>query len=135
MYVQNKTSKPIGLGATIIVPDQVGELPEGFSENHPTVKYYIAKGWLAPTAEVAEPPVEPEVPDATEEPPEPPKPEPPPTPPETPEPPDVERIIAGLARANKAQLMEKCGELGIECSEEETNDALKGKIADKLRAE
>ena len=46
MKVKNLTVKPMGFGATIILPDEVGTLPQGYGKDHPTVKYYISRNWI-----------------------------------------------------------------------------------------
>lgn len=46
MKVKNLTVKPIGFGATIILPDDVGTLPPGYDKDHPTVKYYFSRKWI-----------------------------------------------------------------------------------------
>ncbi len=46
MKVKNLTVKPMGFGATIILPDEVGVLPQGYGEDHPTVKYYLSRNWI-----------------------------------------------------------------------------------------
>ena len=46
MFVKNTGQKCIGLGDVTILPDETKELPKGYGENHPTVKFYLAKGWL-----------------------------------------------------------------------------------------
>jgi len=48
MFVKNTGQKCIGLGDVTILPDETKELPKGYGENHPTVKFYLAKGWLIP---------------------------------------------------------------------------------------
>ena len=48
MFVKNTGQKCIGLGAVTILPDETKELPVGYSEKHPTVKFYLAKGWPIP---------------------------------------------------------------------------------------
>ena len=46
MFVKNTGAKIIGFGTEYLVPGDSGELPKGYGETHPTIKYYIAKGWL-----------------------------------------------------------------------------------------
>lgn len=46
MKVKNLTVKPMGFGATIILPDAVGTLPQGYGKDHPTVKYYLSRNWI-----------------------------------------------------------------------------------------
>lgn len=46
MKVKNLTVKPMGFGATIILPDEVGTLPQGYGKDHPTVKYYLSRNWI-----------------------------------------------------------------------------------------
>ena len=47
MKIKNLTVKPIGFGSTIILPDETGTLPSGYGKNHPTVKYYLSRKWIA----------------------------------------------------------------------------------------
>lgn len=46
MKVKNLTVKPMGFGSTIILPDEVGTLPQGYDKDHPTVKYYLSRNWI-----------------------------------------------------------------------------------------
>lgn len=46
MKVKNLTVKPMGFGSTIILPDDVGTLPQGYDQDHPTVKYYLSRNWI-----------------------------------------------------------------------------------------
>lgn len=46
MKVKNLTVKPMGFGSTIILPDDVGALPQGYDQDHPTVKYYLSRNWI-----------------------------------------------------------------------------------------
>lgn len=46
MKVKNLTVKPIGFGSTIILPDDVGTLPQDYGKDHPTVKYYFSRKWI-----------------------------------------------------------------------------------------
>ena len=47
MFAKNTGKKIIGFGDLILLPDEVSKLPNGYDENHPTVKFYISKGLLA----------------------------------------------------------------------------------------
>jgi len=114
MNYKNATTKPIGFGKDAILPDESAPLPPGYGPSHPVVKFYIAKGWLVPdnqAAAQAQP--EPAAPANSNA---------------------LTAEIAAVNKANKAELLEKCGELGIQCSEVETNDALRKKIIDRLKA-
>lgn len=46
MKIKNLTIKPIGFGSTVILPDEIGTLPQGYGKNHPTVKYYLSRKWI-----------------------------------------------------------------------------------------
>lgn len=46
MKVKNLTVKPMGFGSTIILPDDVGTLPQDYGKDHPTVKYYLSRNWI-----------------------------------------------------------------------------------------
>ena len=45
--VTNTGSKTIGLGGQPIHPNDTATLPEGFGLEHPTVDFFIRRGWLA----------------------------------------------------------------------------------------
>jgi hypothetical protein len=47
MKVKNISGKVVGFGNTHILPGEVGELPQGYSESHPVVKFYLEKKFLA----------------------------------------------------------------------------------------
>lgn len=47
MKIRNLTPKPIGFGSVVILPDQTGETPKGYDRDHPTVKYYLSRKWIA----------------------------------------------------------------------------------------
>lgn len=48
MKVRNNYSTHLGLGERRVLPDEVIDLSTlpGYDENHPVVKWYIARGWL-----------------------------------------------------------------------------------------
>ena len=46
MLAKNTGAKVIGFGSLILLPGETHELPEGFDTNHPTVKYYLSKGFI-----------------------------------------------------------------------------------------
>jgi len=46
LKVKNTGPKVIGFGAMHILPGEVKELPPGFGADHPTVKFFIDRGWL-----------------------------------------------------------------------------------------
>jgi hypothetical protein len=39
-----------------MLPDNISELPEGFGPQHPTVKFFLGKGWLVPVDKDAKAP-------------------------------------------------------------------------------
>ena len=47
LKVKNTSPKTIGLGGHPIQPNEVATLPEGFGLEHPTVDFFIRRGWLA----------------------------------------------------------------------------------------
>ena len=53
MQVKNIHRKVIGFGTIYILPGETGELPSGYSAEHPIVKFYFKKKWLAKAAVVA----------------------------------------------------------------------------------
>ncbi|GHU52697.1 hypothetical protein AGMMS49975_09040 [Clostridia bacterium] len=46
MRVKNKYTSHIGFGTIRILPGETAELPRGYGADHPTVKFYISRGWL-----------------------------------------------------------------------------------------
>ena len=57
MFVKNTGAKAMGFGSLILLPNESAELPKGFEATHPTVAFYIRKGFL--TVVNAEPAAEP----------------------------------------------------------------------------
>ena len=51
MLVKNTGQKTIGFGALVLPPDAVDTLPTGFDAKHPTVQFYLSKGWLTEVKE------------------------------------------------------------------------------------
>lgn len=54
MRVTNKYSSHIGLGELRVLPGETVELPKGYDENHPVVKYYLSRGWFVPADSTGE---------------------------------------------------------------------------------
>ena len=50
LTVTNTGPKTIGFGAERILPGETRELPAGFGEGHPTVRFFMDRGWLAKTS-------------------------------------------------------------------------------------
>ena len=44
--VMNTSPKIIGLGGLIIQPNEIVDLPEDFGLEHPTVAFFVNRGWL-----------------------------------------------------------------------------------------
>jgi len=53
MLAHNKGDKIIGFGKFALLPGETGELPQGYSDKHPVVAFYISKGYLVMTTEKA----------------------------------------------------------------------------------
>ena len=51
LTVKNISTKIIGFGIEHILPDQTVTLPKEYNENHPTIKFYLDRGWLAKSSE------------------------------------------------------------------------------------
>jgi hypothetical protein len=136
MFVQNTSAKPIGFVGGFIMPGKTGELPKGYGENHPTIQFYLKKGWLTKIdALPADTPAEQEAPAKA---------------PELTEEEKAEREAMKLAmikeaelqkqikergKMNKEKLCAKADELGIDFAETDTNAVLIEKITAGLRAE
>lgn len=131
MFVKNTGDKTIGFGTLILLPGDSNELPAGYDQKHPTVKFYIQRGWLTPTVTESQTPV---VTEPTEE----------------------ERLAAeeqarkdaeaqtaadlaakikALSTLNLEPLRALATELGIEFTPTDTKDVLKQKITEKYQAE
>jgi hypothetical protein len=143
MFAKNTGPKVIGFGSLILAPGESNELPEGFDQRHPTIRFYIEKGWLTPPFSGSE--QEAAAPQST--------------PGETTE--EEERVererlaaeeqARKVAEAQKAeefaaklkalavmklvQLQEEAKSLGIEFEESDTKQVLAQKIIDKYQAE
>ena len=129
MFVKNTGQKCIGLGDVTILPDETKELPKGYGENHPTVKFYLAKGWLtkaeasaaaeskkggkAKLTDEEKAAVEASKQKAAE----------------------LKKNLKEVAGMNLEQLRAKATELGIEFAELDAEAALVEKITAKLQAE
>jgi len=46
MFAVNTSQKVIGFGPIAVLPGSMAELPYPYTAEHPTVKYYISKGWI-----------------------------------------------------------------------------------------
>lgn len=125
MFVKNTSEKTIGFGSLILLPGASDTLPTGFDEKHPTVKFYIERGWLTPT-----------IAPATQE-----------TPPNSPpalsdeekaaqdKAAELDKKIKALNSMNLDPLRTLATELGIEFTPTDTKDTLKQKITEKYQAE
>ena len=51
LTVKNTSPKIIGFGIEHILPGEVKTLPEVYSETHPTIKFYLDRGWLTKASE------------------------------------------------------------------------------------
>ena len=51
LTVKNTSPKIIGFGIEHILPGEVKTLPEAYSEAHPTIKFYLDRGWLTKASE------------------------------------------------------------------------------------
>ena len=145
MTVKNKTNKPIGFGNLVLLPDNIGTLPEGFGADHPTVKFYISKKWLevvkgkaaksAAPAKDDDPPVDPFKveddddtsdgdDDLTDE-----------EKAEAQRKADLGAKIEAVAKMNREPLREEATALGIEWEDADTVAVLRQKITARLQAE
>ena len=134
MFVKNTCKKAIGFGDLVLLPDESGQLPKGYDENHELVKFYIAKGWLEKAkGKKTEPtPTTTQEPELTEE--------------------EkavieaaekaaaektaaIEAEIKEIEKMNLAPLQEKATELGIEWVAADTKAVLIEKITAKLKEE
>jgi len=137
MKVKNTGKKVIGFGSLVLPPDAVAELPAGYDPSHPTVRFYIDKGWLAPCGEAV--PVDPadakvDLPDVagdsanatalTGEEKE-----------AAQKKANVEEKIKSLSQLNLEQLRGEAFALGVDCVETDTKKAIAQKIAEKLKAD
>ena len=46
MKVMNTSPKVIGFGKKHLVQNEIGDLPNDFGPDHPTVKYFLRRGWI-----------------------------------------------------------------------------------------
>ena len=122
MFAKNTGKKVIGFGGLIILPDETKELPLGYDEKHPTVKFYLSQGFIAKADGI---PTETGVDDAGQ------------TDEEKAAQKQAERDnqIKELAKLNLEPLREKAIELGVVIEEADTKAALIDKITAKLQAE
>ena len=51
LTVKNTSPKIIGFGIEHILPGEVKTLPEGYNDTHPTIKFYLDRGWLTKASE------------------------------------------------------------------------------------
>jgi len=51
MKVTNTGPKILGFGLLHIAPGETKELPAGFGAEHPTVKFFLGRGWLTQTSD------------------------------------------------------------------------------------
>ena len=112
MLVKNTGKKCIGFGSLILTPDAVGELPEGYSAEHPTVKFYIDKKWLEEVKEDSTAPITP--PDENK---------------------SADAKIKSLNRLNLELLRNEADTLGIEWADDNTKAQIIAKITEKLSSE
>jgi hypothetical protein len=136
MFVKNTGPKVIGFGDVILIPGDSGELPDGFDQQHPTVQFYIGKGWITPTLPGAalSTPQEPPHTEPTEE--EKARAEEERLAAEEQSKKDAEaQKIKGLARMSLSQLQDEAKSLGIEFAETDTKAILTQKITDVYQVE
>jgi len=124
MRVKNTGKKVIGFGSLVLPPDDVAELPEGYGPSHPTVRFYIDKGWLAPCGEAV--PVDSadakvDLADVAGN--------------SAQKEANVEEKIKSLSQMNLEQLRGEAFALGVDCTETDTKKAIAQKIAEKLKAD
>ena len=128
MLVKNTGKRVLGFGSVTMQPDEIKELPDGYGAKHPTVKFYLAKGWLvqaeAPAAAASKKSaltdeekaaVEASKQAAKKE-------------------AELKKILKDVAKMNLDQLRAKAGELGIEIADSDAETALVEKITAKLSA-
>jgi len=121
MLVKNIGKKCIGFGSLVLPPDAVGTLPAGYGSEHPTVKFYISKKWLAPVngeTKPAEPPALTEEEKAASQ-----------------KKAEIEEKIRSLSRMNLEQLRGEAFALGVNFVETDTKNMITQKITEKLQAE
>jgi len=110
MLVKNTSKKIIGFGNFVLLQNSTGELPVGYDETHPTIKYYLQKGWLkAVNVNTA---AEPKNEDS-----------------------DVDKKIKEIAKMNLESLRAETTALGVEFTEADTRAILIDKITAKLKTE
>ena len=146
MLVKNNGQKIIGFGSVHILPGETKMLPEGYDESHPTVAYYLLRGYLVkvdasrPPAQDVKVPDNPGVPGS-----------------DTGDPnaktdpggveltdeekaaaakiAEIEAKIKAVGKMNLEPLRGEAFALGIEWKEEDTKAILVQKITEKLQAE
>jgi len=115
MYVKNTSPKTIGFGGSMyLIPGDCGELPKGFDENHPTIKFYFKKKWLEKT-EKKESGKGGKKPKTKEE--------------------EIAAKIKAVAKMNLDPLKEEAASLGIDFDDSATRAILQQKITEKLQEE
>jgi len=55
MVVRNIGAKVIGFGQLVVLPGDIQELPPGYSEKHPVVRFYLEKKFIEAVASVPAP--------------------------------------------------------------------------------
>jgi hypothetical protein len=115
MFYKNIGKKVMGFGSLTLLPDEVKELPDGFNEKHPTVKFYIAKGWLKPAENPKDKAEAKKAAAAKKK--------------------DVDARVKALDKMTEAEIKAEAEKLGVELTEEDTADIIKGKVAEKIKAE
>lgn len=138
MLVKNMGKKCIGFGKEVILPDETKPLPAGYGETHPTVAFYLAKGYLVKVdPPAAEPSANPETGEGNENPPQ--------VDPfaltdeqkaEAARKADIEAKIKAVGEMkNREPLRVEAAALGIEFKDTDTVEVLKQKVTEKLQAE
>ena len=111
MLVRNASVKTLGFGDKYIVPGEVGELPKGFGKQHPTVNYFLSKGWLT-------------IVEAKKK-----------SSKESDKKVTIEEKLDKLSKMQLVHLREEANNLGIEFNDADTEEVLVEKITAKLKAE
>ena len=120
MFVKNTSPKTIGFGDIFVTPGSLGQLPEGFNQNHPTIKYFLNQGFLLLADDLAVAGQEPEDKEPGQE-------------PEDKEPgleSDEAARVTSLSRMTLEQLRSEAEKLNIEFIEADT----RADLIEKIRA-
>lgn len=112
MFVKNTSPKIIGFGEMVLLPGAVDNLPSGFGEDHPTIKFYFAKGWLKKELITSAEGKAGQEPKAQQS--------------------ELDLKLKAIARMNREALRGEATALGIEFAEADTNKMLIEKITEKL---